>query len=59
LSFIIKTEFRRIWENKMAVSATEKNSASGVKKSLQDKTENASSNARNVFGVSETRGRVA
>jgi hypothetical protein len=43
----------------MAVSATENISASGGKISLQGKTENASLNAGNVFGMSETRGRLA
>jgi len=43
----------------MAVSANENISSSGGKISLLGKHENASSNAGNVFGTSESSGRFA
>jgi len=43
----------------MSFSAIENISASRGKISLQSKTENASSNAGNAFGMSEISGRLA
>ena len=43
----------------MAVSAIENISASGGKIFLQGKNENASSDAENIYGMSETSGRLA
>jgi len=50
---------RSLRNYKKAVSAFENISASGRKISLQGKTENASSNVGNVYGMSETSGRLA
>ena len=43
----------------MAVSANENISSSGGNISLKAKTENASSNAGNIFGMSESSGSFA